>query len=99
MKQRKLPPMNQPELPSPTYIAHLRFVPEPSPGRPCVICQKPKPDWCERCGTPMHFYCWLHRVATEDERDRFLTVPQDWRFSDDAPWVNLLIMLCPGCRS
>jgi hypothetical protein len=47
----------------------------------------------------MHFDCWLERVATEDERDRFWTVPQDWRFSDDAPWVNLLIMLCPGCRS
>jgi hypothetical protein len=93
MNQRKLPPM-KPRLPSPTWIVHGQFIPARQPGRPCVICLAPHPDFCcERCGALFHGDCHYRHAATEDERDRILTVPQDW------PGVKPMIMLCSGCRS
>jgi hypothetical protein len=41
----------------------------------------------------MHFDCHFAKVATEDERDRFLIITQD------RPGVKPLIFLCQGCRS
>jgi hypothetical protein len=83
--------MNGPTIPPST---HLKFVPQVRQRR-CIICHRgPKSEVaCERCGLPMHGDCHWERIATEEDRDRILTVPMD------MPGVTAPLFMCQGCRS
>jgi predicted amidophosphoribosyltransferase len=83
--------MSTPILARPIRWQHLRPIPT---AEHCALCRRPLGSddaSCERCGVPLHFTCWLRRLASSDERTIFMCTLEEE--------VARLVLFCAGCRS